>query len=63
MNKKRLLYAFLVTQLLFFIDEGFYDFRWMKSLGNWIVFIPYLIAVYLLFSGVNFLIKRIKKPN
>ncbi len=26
--------SFLVTQFLFFIDEGFYDFRWMKDIGN-----------------------------
>jgi hypothetical protein len=28
--------AFLVTMFFFYIDEGYYDFRWMKSAGNWI---------------------------
>jgi len=33
--------AFIIVQILFFIDEGYYDFRWMKSFGNWIVFVMY----------------------
>lgn len=34
--------AVLVTLMLFYIDEGFYDLRWMKDIGNWIVFIIYV---------------------
>ena len=33
---------------LFYIDEGYYDFRWMKSIGNWIMFVIYSGG---LFSG------------
>ena len=61
MNKRKLFYAFVFTQLLFFIDEGYLDFRWMRSIGNWIVFVPYLFLSYLLFSGINLIFKRIKK--
>lgn len=35
------LVSICITQFLFFIDEGYYDFRWMKSFGNWIVFFIY----------------------
>ena len=33
-----LLISFIFTNFLFFIDEGYYDFRWMHDPGNWIVF-------------------------
>jgi len=33
--------AFLLTQFLFFIDEGYYDFRWMAEPSNWIIFVIY----------------------
>jgi len=38
--------AFIIVQILFFIDEGFYDLRWMKSMGNWIVFIIYMVFLW-----------------
>ena len=36
-----LLSTLLITQFLFFIDEGYNDFRWMKSIGNWVVYFLY----------------------
>jgi hypothetical protein len=33
--------AILITFLLFFIDEGYYDLRWMKSGVNWFWFAVY----------------------
>ncbi len=39
--------AFISTQFLFFIDEGYYDFRWMKDPGNWFVFIFYLMFLFI----------------
>ncbi|GEM_PF-846476 len=36
----------IVTMILFFMDEGYYDFRWMKSAGNWIAFIIYVAALF-----------------
>jgi len=41
-----LLNALLLTLFLFYIDEGFYDFRWMLNIGNWIVFLFYIAAIY-----------------
>jgi hypothetical protein len=53
MNKKRLVFSVLFTLFLFFIDEGYYDLTSFKSLENWIFFIPYVLAIYLISSGVN----------
>ncbi|ESU27170.1 hypothetical protein FLJC2902T_21420 [Flavobacterium limnosediminis JC2902] len=56
MNNKPLGHAavnsFLISQLLFFIDEGYYDFRWMTNIGNWLVFIFYLVVL----TGILYLI-------
>lgn len=45
-NKKAvftsLLYSCLIILFLFYIDEGYYNFQWMKQTGNWIVFGLYL---------------------
>lgn len=46
--------AVLITMILFFIDEGYYDFRWMLSWGNWIVFGIYIILLF----PVQWLISR-----
>lgn len=50
-----LLASFIITNILFFIDEGFYDFRWMKSFGNWLVFAIYFAVIF----GVQLLFLRI----
>jgi len=39
---------FLVL-FLFYIDEGWYSFRWMLDAGNWIVFVMYLVVMYPVF--------------
>lgn len=36
----------LVTFFLFFIDEGYYDLRWMRSPGNWIAFAVYCLLFF-----------------
>jgi len=41
-----LLNALVVTLFLFYIDEGFYDFRWMLNVGNWLVFLVYVAVIY-----------------
>ena len=33
--------ALAITFLLFWMDEGYYDLRWMSNSGNWIMFILY----------------------
>ena len=42
---------FLITSIvlvlfLFFIDEGYYNFNWMKSFGSWIVFTIYAVVLF-----------------
>ncbi len=38
--------ATLISFALFFIDEGYYDFRWMKNPGNWIAFVAYVLMLF-----------------
>ena len=35
----------LVALFLFFIDEGYYNFNWMLDIGNWIVFVVYVLMI------------------
>lgn len=49
-------YLFLIISVvaslfLFYIDEGYYNFQWMKSWGNWIVLIIY--------AGIIFLVQQL----
>ncbi len=43
-----LLVAVTITSILFYIDEGFYNFKWMLNVGNWIAFFIYTAGIYLL---------------
>lgn len=43
-----LISAIIITIFLFFIDEGYYDFRWMSDAGNWIPFFIYLVVIFIL---------------
>jgi hypothetical protein len=36
----------LLVLFLFYIDEGWYSFRWMLNWGNWIVFVIYLVMLF-----------------
>lgn len=36
----------IITMSLFYIDEGYYDFRWMTSWGNWFVFFIYGTVIF-----------------
>ncbi|WP_297986597.1 hypothetical protein [uncultured Chryseobacterium sp.] len=38
--------SFIITNFFFFIDEGFNNFTWMKSFGNWMVFVIYFITIF-----------------
>lgn len=51
--------AFAIVMFLFFIDEGYYDFRWMKEWGNWFVFGLYLVLVF----PIMWLIARFTFPR
>lgn len=37
--------AVIVVLFLFYIDEGWYSFRWMLDWGNWIVFVIYMVLL------------------
>ena len=41
-----LISAISITFFLFYIDEGYYDLRWMNNLGNWIVFCLYAMILW-----------------
>jgi hypothetical protein len=60
-DKSLYVWAFIICQFLFFIDEGYYDFRWMKSVGNWIVFVVYFVGVALLLKAAQFISHKLKK--
>lgn len=49
-TKKQINIAFIIaniiTQFLFFMDEGWYDFRWMKSWGNWVAYLIYVLLIW-----------------
>lgn len=42
-----LLATFLITNFLFFIDEGYFNLNWMKHWGNWVMFGIYFLFIYL----------------
>ena len=41
-----ILIAVSLTMILFFIDEGYYNFNWMLSAGNWVVFCIYTAIIF-----------------
>lgn len=43
----------LLIAFLFFMDEGYYDFRWVASPGNWVAYFIYLIPVYFSVLGIS----------
>jgi hypothetical protein len=47
-------FATLITMYLFYLDEGYYNFYWMRNFGNWILFLIY--GSFLLFGQL--LVKR-----
>jgi hypothetical protein len=42
-----LLIAFVVTTILFFIDDGYYNFNWTLHLLNWVFFVIYIVSIFL----------------
>lgn len=33
--------SLMITTVLFYLDEGYYNFNWMGNPGNWMMFILY----------------------
>ena len=50
--------AILITLFLFYIDEGYYDFRWMLQWGNWIAFGIYLALLFPVQWAISFFLFR-----
>ena len=50
--------SFFIINFLFFIDEGYNSFEWMKNSGNWIVFFLYLICFVLGQIAVSLFFQR-----
>ncbi len=40
--------SLLVTLFLFYIDEGYYNFKWMLNIGNWLIFMIYVFILFLM---------------
>ena len=53
--------ALSITLFLFYIDEGYYDLRWMKEPGNWMIFVVYVLFML----GGQIMISRLffQKPE
>lgn len=47
MQKVMIASVVIMTFFLFYIDEGFHDYRWMQDWGNYVVFV---ICVVILFA-------------
>ena len=61
-------YLFLIISVvaslfLFYIDEGYYNFQWMKSWGNWIVFMIYAVIIFLVQQLFAFIFRKVFKVN
>ncbi|REJ80840.1 MAG: hypothetical protein DWQ44_04780 [Bacteroidetes bacterium] len=41
-----LLISLLITLFLFYTDEGYYNFNWMKDPGAWIAFVVYAFSIF-----------------
>jgi len=50
-----LINTLFITNILFFIDEGYNDFRWMSNVGNWIIFIVYVLIIF----GIQTLLSQV----
>ena len=55
-----LISTFSVVNILFFIDEGYYDLRWMANPGNWIAFALYFVVLFFAQFGMDRLLSALK---
>ena len=53
-----LLSSLLTTFFLFYIDEGYYSFKWMTNVGSWIVFLVYGMGLFLAQLIISMLISQ-----
>jgi len=52
--------SFLITQFLFFIDEGYYNFKWMMNIGNWLIFSFYFAVLAGILFCINLGLEKLK---
>ena len=52
------LFSIGLTLFLFFIDEGYYSFAWMRDPGAWLIFFVYSFVLFAIQIGVFFLAKK-----
>ena len=45
--KMPLALSVFVTLFLFYIDEGYYNFKWMLNIGNWLIFVLYVFILFM----------------
>lgn len=53
--------AFCINQFLFYLDEGYHDFRWMKQPGNWIAFFIYMALLLGFMLLADLIVQRFYK--
>ena len=46
-----LLWVHLVCQFLMWMDEGYYDFRWMSDGWNWFIYFIYTTLIFFISAG------------
>ena len=42
-----LLVSVLITFVLFYMDEGYYNLKWMATGFNWVIFLVYTLILFL----------------
>ena len=45
--------AAIITAYLFYCDEGYYNFNWIKEPGAWIIYTLYVVVLTLLMIGIS----------
>lgn len=51
-----LLWVHLVCQFLMWMDEGYYDFRWMSDGWNWLIYFLYTTCIFFISAGFYWLV-------
>ena len=55
--------AAIITMILFYIDEGYYNFNWMLDWGNWIVYLIYVAVIFAVEAAIYKLLSLIIKSK
>ncbi len=52
--------AFVVVNLVFFIDVGYYNFYWIGNLSNWVAFGVYFVVLSIAQLGVLVIVRKLR---